>query len=58
MALRAIAYQAEHHLEFLTSVASPEDALDKEDLNYTQNCLNINPAIFWLEEQLASNKSI
>lgn len=35
MALKVIAYQAECHLEFLTSIASTEDTLDKAGLKYT-----------------------
>lgn len=53
MALRALVYQAEYHLSFLTTVSSPEDRLDQDDLEYTQDCLDaINPAISWLEERM------
>ncbi|MFM7447990.1 MAG: hypothetical protein ACKO24_05265 [Leptolyngbyaceae cyanobacterium] len=59
MALRAIVYQAEHQLKFLTQIASQKDAADQADLEYLHNCLNaINPAISWLDEQVFEKKRI
>lgn len=59
MALRAIAYQAESQLKFLSQVASQKDAVDQSDLEYLHNCLDaINPAISWLDEQLFEKKRI
>lgn len=53
MALRAIAYQAESQLKFLTRIASQKDAVDQADLEYLHNCLDaINPAICWLDEHV------
>jgi hypothetical protein len=52
MALRAIAYQAESQLKFLTQIASSKDAVDQADLEHLHRCLDaINPAIAWLDEQ-------
>lgn len=53
MALRAIAFQAEKHLDFLSGIAASEDALDRADIEYTQNCLDaLKPAILWLEDRV------
>ena len=52
MALRAIAYQAEKQLQYLTQIASKQDAVDQADIEHLRHCLDaINPAIAWLDEQ-------